>query len=451
MQLIPQAMNMNRQLIGLLLLVSFFLSAAPRVRAQTMPAQTASATPLERRAADVCTQFRKMPGDYDKLFGRDFLAQVPPDKLNQIFAYYFSQVGRCTQAKLLAADNAVAGKFDLIFEQGYSVPATLSVNPTEPHLIEGMLLGLPVKLTASLAGLVEELKALPGETNLLVVKFDQNGMTPVIAHNAERALGLGSAFKLYVLSELVRAVNARERKWTDVTTLDAKFASLPSGMLQSWPASAPVTLHTLASLMISISDNTVADQLLMTLGRERVERMLAATGQAKPELNAPFLSTLEMFKLKGEPTGKAAGAYLALDAQGRRAFLNTTIAAVKREDVKPFADGHPAYVDKIEWFASAADMCRLMDWLRRQSESDKTAREILAINPGSGLTIPRDKWQYAGFKGGSEPGVLNMTYLLQSTKGDWYAFSLGWNNPQAALQNEKIFALVQRLFQLIPT
>lgn len=203
--------------------------------------------------------------------------------------------------------------------------------------------------------------------------------------------------------------------------------------------------------MISLSDNTAADQLLMTLGRERVERMLAATGHAKPELDAPFLSRLEMFKLKGEPTGKAAGVYLALDAQGRRAFLANTLAATKREDVKPFADGRPAYVDKIEWFAAATDMCRLMDWLRRQSETDKTAREILAINPGSGLTIPRDKWQYVGFKGGSEPGVLNMTYLLQSSKGDWYAFSLGWNNPQAALQNEKLFALVQRLFQLIPT
>lgn len=449
---------MNRQLTGFLLLFSLFLTVAPRVLAQGTPVQThranataGSATPVERRAADLCTQFRKTPGDYDKLFAPAFLAQVPPDKLNQIFDYYFTQVGRCTQVKLTAAESVVAAKFDLIFEQGYSVPATLAVNAAAPQLIEGMLLGLPVKLTTSLAGFVEELRALPGETNLLVVKLEQTGLTPIIAHNAERELALGSAFKLYVLSELVRAVNARERKWADVTTLEAKFTSLPSGMLQTWPVGAPVTLHTLASLMISISDNTAADQLLMTLGRERVERMLAATGHAKPELNAPFLSTLEMFKLKGEPTGQAASAYLALDAQGRRAYLANTVAAIKRADANPFADGRPAYVDKIEWFASAADMCRLMNWLRLQTESDKTAREILTINPGSGLTIPRDKWQYVGFKGGSEPGVLNMTYLLQSSKGDWYAFSLGWNNPQAALQNEKLFPLVQRLFQLIPT
>jgi hypothetical protein len=44
---------------------------------------------------------------------------------------------------------------------------------------------------------------------------------------------------------------------------------------------------------------------------------------------------------------------------------------------------------------------------------------------------------------------LNMTYLLQSKSGDWYAFSMGWNNQQAALENEKIFGLAQRVLQLI--
>jgi hypothetical protein len=262
-------------------------------------------------------------------------------------------------------------------------------------------------------------------------------------------MAIGSSFKLYILSELVRATNARERKWSDVVALEEKTKSLPSGILQSWPAGAPLTLHTLATLMISISDNTASDQLLATIGRERVEQMLRATGHAKPELNMPFLSTLEMFKIKGEPTAKAPNAYLALDVKGRRAFLSETIAQVKREDTKPFQDGKPAYVDKIEWFASAGDLCRLMNWLRRETERDVTARRILSINPGSGLMIPREKWQYVGYKGGSEPGVLNMTYLLQSKAGNWYAFSVSWNNSQAVLENEKVFGLAQRLLQLI--
>lgn len=137
-----------------------------------------------------------------------------------------------------------------------------------------------------------------------------------LLERADREMAIGSAFKLYVLSELVREVGARQRKWTDVVPLDGKIASLSSGMLQSWPGGSPVTLHTLANMMISISDNIAADELLMTPGRQRVEAILPATGHSKPELNVPFLRTLEMFKLKGEPTGQAATAYLALDANG---------------------------------------------------------------------------------------------------------------------------------------
>ncbi len=418
------------------------LMAAPGARAQT-------ATMLERRAGEVCTQFRQTPGDYDKMFAPSFLAQVPAPRLTAIFADYFSKLGRCTQSKQTAPLSANAGRFEFIFEKGYTVPATLGIDADEPRLLNTMFLGVPIRNAATLDEIVNELKTLPGETSLLIISLGKDGTRPIIAYNADREMAIGSAFKLYILSELVREVGARQRKWADIVPLDGKIASLPSGMLQSWPAGAPVTLHTLASMMISISDNTAADELLMTLGRERVEAIQAGTGHTKPELNVPFLSTLEMFKLKGEPTGQAATAYLALDAKGRRVFLADTIAKVKNEDTKPFQDGKPAYVDKIEWFASAADLCRVMNWLRQQTEGDKTARQILAINPGSGLSIPRDKWQYVGFKGGSEPGVLNMTYLLQSTKGEWYALSVGWNNMQAPLQNEKLFALLQQILRII--
>src|SRR5437764_6298538 len=204
--------------------------------------------------------------------------------------------------------------------------------------------------------------------------------------------------------------------------------------------------------MISISDNTAADHLLKILGRERVESALAETKNAKPQMDMPFLSTLEMFKLKGEPTHKAAEQYLSLDVNGQRKFLAEQIARVKREDAKPYPDGKPAYIDRIEWFASAGDLCRAMNWLRRNTELGMPAaalRDVLAINPGSGLNVSKERWSFIGFKGGSEPGVLNMTYLLRSTAGQWYAMSISWNDNESALDNAKVFALVQRALQII--
>ncbi len=409
-------------------------------------------TPVERRAVDVCAQFRQNPGDYEKLFAPDFLAKIPGAQLTGILTQYFSQLGRCTTTKVSKAESENAAAFDFSFEKGFRVPVTISVSASAPNLIDGLWFGNPTSSSSSLSDLANELKTLPGETSILVARLNDDGMTPLVAQNADRELAIGSAFKLYILTELAREVNAKERKLSDVVELDESAFSLPSGTLQSWPRGSPVTLHTLAAFMISISDNTAADHLLKILGRERVESALAETKHAKPQMDMPFLSTLEMFKLKGEPTHNAAQQYLSLDVNGRRKFLAEQIAAVKREDAKPYPDGKPAYIDRIEWFASVSDLCRVMNWLRQKTETGMPAaplRDVLAINPGSGLNVFRERWSFIGFKGGSEPGVLNMTYLLRSNAGQWYAMSISWNDAQSPLETARVFAVVQRALQII--
>ena len=60
-----------------------------------------------------------------------------------------------------------------------------------------------------------------------------------------------------------------------------------------------------------------------------------------------------------------------------------------------------------------------------------------------------DEWGYVGYKGGSETGVMNMTYLLQSKKGDWYVVSGGWNNDQAAVNEGQFAGLMQKAVSLL--
>jgi beta-lactamase family protein len=437
----------KQQLLVLLLVVTSSVSFA---MSQTSDKPKTGA--LQLRAGELCAMFREVPGEYDKLFAPEFLSQIPTAQLTPIFKQYFTQGGRCTTARLIAAQGENRGDFELLFAKGLSVPAKLSIAAATPNLIDSFWLGTPVSRSATLADIANDLKTFPGQTSFLIVRLNGDSMTPLVSLNADREMAIGSAFKLYLLSELVREINANQHKLSDVVTLDDRAYSLPSGMLQTWPRGSPVTLHTLASFMISISDNTAADQLLRFLSPQRVEAVVAETGHAKPELNVPFLSTLEMFKLKGEPTHKAADQFLSLDAAGRRQFLTERIAPIKREDAKPYPDGKPAYIDRIEWFASPNDMCRVMDWLRRHTEAAAPAaplREVLTINPGSGLSLSPERWSFIGYKGGSEPGVLNMTYLLRSRKDQWYAMSMTWNNNQAALDNAKLFALVQRALQII--
>ena len=57
--------------------------------------------------------------------------------------------------------------------------------------------------------------------------------------------------------------------------------------MQDWPPGAAVTVETLATLMISVSDNTATDTLIRLVGRERVEARLAASGHQPARRDAP--------------------------------------------------------------------------------------------------------------------------------------------------------------------
>src|SRR5205085_5176560 len=101
----------------------------------------------------------------------------------------------------------------------------------------------------------------------------------------------------------------------------------------------------------------------------------------------------------------------------------------------------PVRIDTVGWFASAADLVRAMDWLRLHA--DDTAKGILAISAGLPQQT-RTAVQYAGYKGGSEPGVANLTWLIRSRSGAWYSVSVGWNNVAAPVDANRLAGLGAR-------
>ncbi|HKR24737.1 MAG TPA: serine hydrolase, partial [Allosphingosinicella sp.] len=309
-----------------------------------------------------------------------------------------------------------------------------------PHRVTGLLItGADVR-GDSFEALLAELRALPGQTGVAVARLGDGAPALSASIEPERPLAIGSAFKLWILAELSRQVAAGQRRWSDVVALDRR--SMPGGTVHGWPQGAPVTLHTLAALMISQSDNTATDILLHLAGRENVERMTATIGVRPDPRNRPLLSTLDMAAIK---TGSAAAlnAWAQADEAGRRRMLDNVSAA--QVDVSRFA-GNPLAIDSVEWFASAADLVRTMDWLRRHG--DETARGILAINPAMGAQL-RGELAYVGYKGGSEPGVLNLTWLVRNRAGQWHVITGSWNNPAAPLDEQRFAGLMTRLVQLV--
>src|SRR5262249_48367923 len=145
---------------------------------------------------------------------------------------------------------------------------------------------------------------------------------------ADERFAVGSSFKLYILGTLIDEVNAGRRQVDEVMRLRPELKGPPRSELADWPEGSPVTLHTLALKMISISDNTATDHLHFLLGREGIERQMQVMGHEKPELNRPLLSTREMTLLRDKARDLPGRDYLKLDERGRRVFLAERLGGV---------------------------------------------------------------------------------------------------------------------------
>jgi hypothetical protein len=290
--------------------------------------------------------------------------------------------------------------------------------------------------------LTANIRALPGTTGLGIYALGEGPPRLVAGIAPDNALPLGSAFKLWVLGELAREVNAGERKWSDVVPIGP--ASLPSGITQNWPAGSPVTIQTLATLMISISDNTATDTLVSLEG-ERLDRFVGKAGA--PGL-APVLTTRQMFALKSPANADLAAQWASSPAPpARRKLLDSNAARLRTTPVDPmmFA-GKPAAIDALEWFASPAETAGMFDWFRK--EGGETPLSLLAINPGIDPAT-RAKFDYVGYKGGSEPGVITLNFLVKRKDGRWLALAAGWHRNDAGVEENRLIMLMTRALVLI--
>ena len=403
---------------------------------------------LQRRAQEAAGIVAETPSWPEGLFHATFSAKVSDAQLKAIGTQFFTKCGAVEAVQQTSSKGPNFGTFDLITARGFVIPMTIGLESAAPNAASTLFFGAPAPMLKRLDDAVAELKKLDGDVSFGVWRLGEADPAPVITLETDRALAIGSAFKLYVLGALVREVAAGTRTLSDTIAVDAAARSLPSGILQDWPEGATVTLDTAANLMISRSDNTATDLLMRALGRDHVETMLAPMGMRDPARTRPFLTTAEMFRLKFVDAGKAGAAYAALDEAGRRDFLRTRLPGVplSEDTIDAGAFTSPSRIDSIEWFASASDLARAMDWLRRNTEPPQGAagllRGALAINPG--LSISETQFPWIGFKGGSEPGVLNLTFLLRRADGAWFAVVATWNDASQALDEQAFMPLVQR-------
>lgn len=347
-------------------------------------------------------------------FTEEFVAQLPPAAVDAIIGQYRAVLGAYTGAQ------GVAPNFRLSFEHGF-VNAQLVL--TAAGQIAGIWFGPPELKVSGLDEALAGFYELPGSVSLIVVS--DTGVLAAI--DPDTPLAVGSAFKLAIAAALKDEVAAGARSWDDVVVLEAGDVSLPTGILQEWPVGTPMTIQSLATLMISISDNTATDVLLRVVGRDTVERYAPR--------NAPFLSTREAFLLKAAGNEDALEAWRARDEAGRRALLDE-LARRPLPGFEAFGS-EPTALD-VEWYFTVGELVNLMAYVHELP--------FMSINPG--VANP-SQWRHVAYKGGSEPGVLNYTTMVVSESGTPYFLSATWNNPEQALDEALFYTLYSGLLSAL--
>lgn len=424
----------------------FLVSAIPsQVVAQDEPATAAAEaenSPLRERAEQVVALVN---GEIEpeEVFTDGFLRAVPPEQFKSIAGQLTTQFGAAVSVESLGSPGATRSALAIRMERAVAKGA-IAIDPSSGNRVSELLFQTFDPLDDSLAKIETDLSALPGKVTWWFGPLD-GASPPIASSGATDQMPIGSTFKLYVLATLAREIAQGDRRWSDMVTL-GQNRSFPSGMIQDWPENAPLTLHTLASLMISISDNTATDALIDELGRDAILQTLIDSGHSQPELNDPFLKTREMFLLKAGPKGRL-DTYKRSDVGVRQQILDgIDDVRVPENEVAAAFSGAPVALD-VEWFASANDIARLFKYLRRTA--DPQAREIMAINPSMSAQR-RARWAYVGYKGGSEPGVLNLTWLLEDKDGREHALILSQRNDDLRFDPTPLELIAQRMLAYQP-
>jgi beta-lactamase class A len=356
-------------------------------------------------------------------FDPGFLAQVSPPLINEALLQDAISIRllavKVSQPSTLVADVSTyhgstrAEVLLAVDRQGLVSLLRISPVSTEP-------------VPASWAGVDATLRSVAPQVHLLVADVSRGSCHPVHSIDPATPAPVGSAVKLYVLDALGRAVAAGKVRWDQPLTIAAKFKSLPPSQLQTEPDGTRISVLESAAKMISLSDNTAADMLTGLLGRSAVEAALTATGMTSPALDRPFLTTREIFTLKLEQWPALAQRYVTASEPSRRALLAGTVDRAPPPAVAEAGTWiTPRDIDRLEYFASASDLCRVYASVAALARQPGLApiSQVFSLND-DGLQLDPAQWETTWFKGGSEPGVLTLAFLATTRSGHSYVVAV---------------------------
>ncbi|MDQ2716083.1 MAG: class A beta-lactamase-related serine hydrolase [Chloroflexota bacterium] len=139
------------------------------------------------------------------------------------------------------------------------------------------------------AEIEQALKSLGGRYACVVMCVDQGVLEELVSLNSDMVFPAASLVKVPILLEVTRQVARGWLSWETRYTVPASARVPSAGVLADLSPDLRPTLHDLAHLMITISDNTAANMLLDLVSMEAVNATMQALGLNSTRLERRFM------------------------------------------------------------------------------------------------------------------------------------------------------------------
>ena len=264
----------------------------------------------------------------------------------------------------------------------------------------------------------------------MAVRLSLLGEEPAVESRADEPFPLASVFKLGILVELFRRVDAREIRLDTRWTVRSQDLSPENDILIFLDPGLRPTVRDLATLMIIVSDNTATDILFKRLGLRRINETLRGLGLASTDI---FCTNREWYLLllgyspryRGTDAAAHRRKWESLDSEGRFAEMEwlwrncagvtreTMLGRVRAQEREGITRGRAwrLWEQATDNHGSAADMARLLDLIARSRAASKAScKEMVRILEDQqyhrlALGLPRGT--RVANKTGSITGVIN--------------------------------------------
>lgn len=396
--------------------------------------------PASKSSKLVCSDLNQGANfKYLNHYSNDFQKALPVEQMAEIFAQVQGKYGDCVEV-VDFKPSLNGDKFSTKHKNGQLIDFTLVEKNSK---ITGLwILGERAKVVGykNFEEAQNDFNTL-SRPSFLLLKNDK----AIISVNENKRTPLGSTFKLFVLDTLLQQIKEKKLSCENELKISNSLKSLPSGVFQTKEEGEEFSLYEYALKMISISDNTATDHLIDKLGRTSVERQIKKRGlKLSYGWNRPFLTTKELFQVRAIFEAEDYKKYASNTTTGRLVQLQK-VAKLKNDQVMNELSKWqtPRGVLDTEWFSTPKDICALLQTF--DQDNDEKINSILSSNTPF---AEKDLFDQIYYKGGSEPGVLQMAYYFKKDQ-DRYCLYLGSHDLQNAIDEAVFFEKVKAVIKLI--